>query len=101
MRNAQPNVFLGRDDTFFGVCEALGEDLRINANLLRLGFALATFFSPLGAIAAYAGAGLLVALTRLIAPAPGARAAAKAAYATDETTPVQAQEEPAPLPLAA
>ena len=32
---------LTRDDTFFGVCEAIGEDLGINAQLLRLGFALA------------------------------------------------------------
>jgi hypothetical protein len=51
MQEAQSNLFT-RDDTFFGVCEGLGQDLGISPNLLRLAFAIGTFFNPVGAIAA-------------------------------------------------
>lgn len=64
-----PNL-LTRDDTLLGVCEALGEDFRISPLLLRLGMTAFLFFNPLAAIAAYLGAGLLVAASRWIAPGP-------------------------------
>jgi phage shock protein PspC (stress-responsive transcriptional regulator) len=70
---------LARDDTFFGVCEALGEDFGFNGQYLRAAFAVAIFFNPLGAIGAYAGLGLLVAVTRWIAPDPKPAAGAPAA----------------------
>jgi len=57
-------------DTFFGVCEGLGEDLRIPSNLLRLGFAIGLFFSIQGAVIAYAALGVLVLGSRLLFPAP-------------------------------
>jgi phage shock protein C len=61
---------LTRDDTFFGVCEALGEDLRIPPNLLRLGFALGLFFNPFAAIGAYVVLGVFMGLLRWFVPNP-------------------------------
>ena len=69
MKNSDTNLLL-RDDTFLGVCEGLGEDLGIPANLFRVAFAFSLFFSPLGALGAYLGLGLLVAFTRFVAPVP-------------------------------
>ena len=79
MRNQSGNLFL-RDDTFFGVCEGLGEDLGIPSNLFRMTFALLFFYSPAAAVGGYAGLGLLVLLTRIVAPNPRpiARQAAQA-----------------------
>lgn len=61
---------LTRDDTFFGVCEGLGEDLGIPSNLLRVGVAGLLFWNPPVAVAVYAGLGLVVAATRWLAPNP-------------------------------
>ena len=69
METVQTSV-LTRDDTFFGVCEALGEDLRIHPNLFRVAFALGLFFNPLASIAAYAGLGIFVGLLRWFVPNP-------------------------------
>lgn len=63
---------IARGDTLLGVCEGLGEDLGINANWFRIAFALALFWSPVGAIATYLAAGAVVMLTRLLFPAPKA-----------------------------
>jgi phage shock protein C len=52
----QHNLFT-RSDTIFGVCEGLGEDLRIPANLLRLSLAFLLFLNPPAAVATYIGAG--------------------------------------------
>ncbi len=77
MQDANSSV-LTRDDTFFGVCEAIGEDLGINAQLLRLGFALALFFNPVAAFGTYAAAGLVVAVSRWLVPNPRVAAAPEA-----------------------
>ncbi len=69
MPNAQPNLFT-RDDTFFGVCEALGEDIGVHSNWLRLAFAGAFFFSPVAVVSGYFVLGLVVVLSRWIAPSP-------------------------------
>jgi phage shock protein PspC (stress-responsive transcriptional regulator) len=87
MTDAQPNLFT-RPDTFFGVCEGLGEDLRIHPNLLRLALATLLFFNPPAAAAAYAAAGALVLVTRYFFPNP--RIAAEA--------PALEQAEAAPAP---
>lgn len=99
MQDYQPNVF-ARDDTFFGVCQALGEDFGFHPNLLRVAFALALFWNPLGALAAYAAAGLVVGLSRWLAPNPPLP---RAAEPVAEAEPVDStvEEEPAPVPLAA
>lgn len=57
-----------RDDTFLGVCEALGEDLGFNAQYLRMAFAVPLIFSPMLSIYAYLAAGALVLLSRLVFP---------------------------------
>lgn len=69
MTTAPPSIF-ARDDTMFGVCEALAEDFGVRSNLLRLAFALGVFWSPVAAAASYAGLGLLVAVARRLVPEP-------------------------------
>lgn len=64
----QTETLFNRHDTMLGICEGLGDDLRINSNLIRVAFALGLFFNPVAAIAAYLGAGVLVLATRLLFP---------------------------------
>ena len=59
-----------REDTLFGVCEALGEDFRFNPLLLRVAFGAGLFLNPVLAIGGYAAAGAVVLVSRLIAPNP-------------------------------
>lgn len=59
------NLFT-RDDTFFGVCEGLGEDLGFNANWLRALFAAGLLFNPVAVLATYAALGVVVLASRLI-----------------------------------
>lgn len=107
-----PNLFT-RDDTFLGVCEALGEDFGIHANWLRLGLAGALFFAPVPVIVTYLALGVLVAASRWLFPAPVApqlmtddRVAAPAMEQSDAAT-TAAEVQPVPaneqelLPLAA
>jgi phage shock protein PspC (stress-responsive transcriptional regulator) len=61
------NLFT-RDDTFFGVCQGLGEDTGIHPNLLRVGIAFTLFWSPLAAVGTYVALGLAVALSRILFP---------------------------------
>ncbi len=94
MQSGKGNLFT-RDDTFFGVCEGLGEDLRIPSNLFRVGFALAFFFAPMGVVIAYFSLGALVLVSRLAFPNPrGAKrikAAPAAAIAVAQPTPAAAE----------
>ena len=66
---AKGNIFM-RDDTFFGVCEAIGEDFGFNANWLRVALAGLLYWFPLGVVTAYAGMAVVVLASRLIAPDP-------------------------------
>ncbi|CAA9519262.1 MAG: hypothetical protein AVDCRST_MAG62-1006 [uncultured Sphingomonas sp.] len=65
--SANQNPFL-RPDTLFGVCQAIGEDLRVNPLWLRIPLASAILFSPTGAVGVYFGLGLLVLVSRLLFP---------------------------------
>ncbi|HEX8532798.1 MAG TPA: PspC domain-containing protein [Allosphingosinicella sp.] len=94
MQTEQFNLFT-RPDTFFGVCEGLGEDLGIHANLFRVAFAALLFWNPPAALGAYAAAGVLVAATRFIAPNP------RIAPAEAEQAPAAVEAEAEQLPLAA
>ncbi len=88
---------LTRDDTFFGVCQGLGEDLGFNPNILRIALPVLGFFWPVATIAGYLAAGVLVFATRWFFPEPQV----DVTDAADEpagTQPVAARE---PLPLAA
>ena len=101
MNTAQPSL-LTRDDTFFGICEGLGEDLGINSNLLRLALAGMLFWNPAVAAATYAAAGAIVLLSRLIAPNPGPSLALEADLpaASNEGAPEE-QADADPVLLAA
>ena len=66
----QNGSVLARDDTFFGVCQALGEDLRIPPNLLRIALAVGLFWNPVAVVGIYAACGVLVFLTRWLVPEP-------------------------------
>jgi phage shock protein C len=90
MQNAQPSVF-ARDDTFFGICQALGEDFGFSPNWLRLAMGVGLLFAPLATFAAYVAAGVVVGLSRLIAPDPRR---AEAAPATAQPVPLAADKEP-------
>lgn len=83
MTNPQPSLF-ARPDTFFGVCQGMGEDLGIHPNLFRVTFGMAFFFAPLATLATYFLLGLVVAATRFAFPVstylePAAAAADQAA----------------------
>ena len=94
----RPSLF-NRSDTMFGVCQGLGDDLRIHPDILRLSFAVFMFFYPLAALGGYAGAGMLVLATRLMFPVPVAAAGAQPeASPAPAAEPAEEQEE---LPLAA
>jgi phage shock protein PspC (stress-responsive transcriptional regulator) len=70
----QRNVALPlRSDTFLGVCEAIGQDLNINPNWIRILFAPIILFSPLSALAGYLGLGAVVATSRYFFPASASR----------------------------
>jgi len=75
MQEIRTNVF-DREDTFFGVCEALGQDFGFHPNLLRVALAVALFFNPVAVLVLYAAAGAIVALSRWMAPPPAAAMAA-------------------------
>jgi len=105
MQASQPNLFT-RPDTFFGICQGLGEDLRIHPNLFRLGLAILLYWNSTAAVAAYAGAGMLVLVTRLLFPdaqVDALEAASPESIATAEEEPVtaNAEAEREPVPLAA
>lgn len=52
----------------FGVCACIAEDFGFNALWLRLVFAVALLWNPTAVIAAYAVLGVIVLVSRLIAP---------------------------------
>ena len=92
MQTSQPSPF-ARDHTFFGVCEALGEDLGFNPVFLRIAFAIGLFLNPVAALALYAGLGLLVAFTRFVAPNPRPAVATRAEDAPVAAERVEAEPE--------
>lgn len=100
MHSPQPSL-PARDDTFFGVCQGLGEDLGFHPNWLRLGLALLLFVSPAAAVGGYVAAGMLVALSRWIAPDSRLPAPAEQVGVETEQPEAAATAEPAPVPLAA
>ncbi|HEX8480367.1 MAG TPA: PspC domain-containing protein [Allosphingosinicella sp.] len=66
-----------RDHTILGICEAIGEDFGFNPLLVRIPLAVCLLVAPLAVVGAYLGLGVVVGLSRLLAPDP--RPAAEAA----------------------
>lgn len=87
---------LYRDDTLFGVCEALGEDFGFNANWLRASLGVGLLLAPIPTVIFYGAAGLLVGLTRWFVPDP-----VVSLPEAEIAEPVEAHEEQEELPLAA
>ncbi|MBJ7501720.1 MAG: PspC domain-containing protein [Sphingopyxis sp.] len=73
MQNETTNLFRRRD-TFFGICEAVGQDFGFNPLYLRLALIAPLFFFPVQTFAAYFGLGLIVLASRLLFPAKDAAA---------------------------
>ena len=57
-----------RNDTFLGVCEAIGQDFGFNPNWLRIAFAPLIILSPVATIGAYVALGGVVAASRWFFP---------------------------------
>lgn len=92
MTAASP-TFLGRPDTFFGICEAIGQDTGIPANLIRIALGAGVLFAPVLVIASYLVMGVAVVVSRLLFPV--AKSVPVAAPAVVEAV------EPEPMKLAA
>lgn len=90
------NVF-ARDDTFFGVCQAIGEDLGFNPNYLRIAFALPLLYAPVTTIGAYLALALLVLLTRLVVPNPRRTQVVDAVEEQGEAKVPEDRNEPMPI----
>jgi phage shock protein C len=94
MQASQSNT-LFREDTILGVCQALGEDFGFNPLWLRIVFGVLLLWQPLGVIAVYLAAGVLVALTRLLIPnTPWFWQRRKAVAAASQAEAASADEEP-------
>ena len=102
MAQRQPNL-LTRDDTFFGVCQALGEDFGFHPNFLRVAFGVPVIFFPMQVLTVYFGLGAVVLISRFLAPRPRRQAAAQASEAKPGTVQPQVplDEDQHALPLAA
>ena len=72
-----------RNDTFLGVCEAIGGDLGFNPNWLRVAFGFLILFNPMVALAAYLSLGIFVAVAHWLFPAAASKPAAVKAAQVD------------------
>lgn len=75
MENETTNLFRRRD-TFFGVCEAVGQDFGFNPLWLRLAFIAPIFFFPVQTFIGYFALGGGVLASRLLFPARSVATAA-------------------------
>jgi phage shock protein C len=89
MPHSRPLIL--REDTFFGVCEALGEDFGINPLFLRLVFAVALLWDPAIVIGTYFALGIVVLISRLAFPRPRVQAASSKTQERVRVEPVLAQ----------
>jgi phage shock protein C len=67
MDTPHPNIFQ-RQDTIFGICQAVGEDFGFNPSWLRLAFVAPLFFMPVQTITAYLLLGVMVFISRISFP---------------------------------
>ena len=105
MSDREPSL-IARDDTFFGVCHALGEDFGFHPNLLRVAFGVPIIFFPMQVLTIYFGLGAVVLVSRILAPRPRRKAAAQPAGPQAEApvvaqVPLDGEQDQYPLPIAA
>ena len=86
MENETTNLFRRRD-TFFGICEAIGQDFGFNPLWLRLAFVAPLFFFPVQTFIGYFALGLVVLASRLLFPAKVKAAAQPAPIAAPIAAP--------------
>lgn len=89
MTDVRPNLFT-RDDTFFGVCQALADDIGINADWLRVAAAGMFFLAPVPVLLGYVALGLVIAAVRWLVPATPRPVAENAQVADAVTQAAQA-----------
>jgi phage shock protein PspC (stress-responsive transcriptional regulator) len=94
MQERPTNLFFS-NETLFGVCEALGEDFGFKPIILRAVFAVLLLWNPMVVGAVYLGLGVVVLVSRLLAPHP--RITKAAAEAQPEAAPAEAEAHPLPL----
>lgn len=68
MTTVRTTSYFNRPDTMLGVCQGIADDMGINANWLRVAFAVAFFFYPWQAALAYVGLGALAVVLRRVWP---------------------------------
>jgi phage shock protein C len=100
MQSYQPAIFW-REDTLFGVCEALGEDLGFNPLWPRIALSVGLLWDPLAMIYAYLGLAVIVLVTRLILPNPRAAIRPETATGAEHRAPAADAMDQYPLPIAA
>ncbi len=91
MENETTNLFRRRD-TFFGICEAVGQDFGFNPLWLRLAFVAPLFFFPVQTFIGYFALGAVVLASRLLFPAKSAAAPTLTAVETNAPTSDKAEE---------
>ena len=75
----EPQNLFFRNDTIFGICEAIGQDFGVNSNYLRVVLCSLLYFNPVAVIGGYFALGAAVALSRWLYPAPSASGAPQVA----------------------
>lgn len=103
MYDREPSL-IRRDDTFLGVCQALGEDFGFHPNLLRIAFGVPLIFAPMAVLTVYVGLGVIVLLSRILAPRPRRKATAQpdgAQAPAVAQVPLDGDQDQYPLPIAA
>lgn len=68
-------TLFGRSDTFFGVCQAIGDDFGFNPDWLRMVLALPVIFNPWMSLVAYGVLAIAVVASRMLVPARSHRLA--------------------------
>jgi phage shock protein C len=70
MMQGPQQSLIARDDTFLGVCQAIGDDFGFNPVYLRVAFAVPVIYSPGATILAYLATGIVVLISRLLVRQP-------------------------------